>query len=125
MVEYSIHLFVGQLPWEATDNDLKTHFENNELYSIEQAYVVRDRFNNRSRGFGFVVISSTDETIYDFVHNLINLINTSSSTEVATGANNTLAYLNNRKIRLEIALRHRNNITAPSYNRYSTASRQY
>jgi len=45
-------LFVGSIPWAATDQDL------NELFAAQgevlSANVVMDKFTGKSRGFGFV-----------------------------------------------------------------------
>lgn len=52
-------LYVGNLSY-STDNDgLKTAFER--FGSVESAEVVFDRFENRSKGFGFVVMPNSEE----------------------------------------------------------------
>ena len=49
-------LFVGNLPWSIGDDELKELFaEHGELVS---ATVVTNRYNGRSRGFGFVEFES-------------------------------------------------------------------
>lgn len=52
-------LFVGSLPFSTTDEDL------NELFAqhgtVVSAKVITDRETGRSRGFGFVEMSSDDE----------------------------------------------------------------
>ncbi|MPZ98975.1 MAG: RNA-binding protein [Dehalococcoidia bacterium] len=54
----SVRLYVGNLPFSTTDEDLRQLFETHgELVS---ANVVRDRDTGRSRGFGFVEFSSDD-----------------------------------------------------------------
>jgi RNA recognition motif-containing protein len=45
-------LFVGNLPWSVTDEDLKTKFS--EFGEVIGARVVTDKFTGKSRGFGFV-----------------------------------------------------------------------
>jgi len=45
-------LYVGNLAWGVTDNDLSTLF--GEYGSIASAVVISDRETGRSRGFGFV-----------------------------------------------------------------------
>ena len=45
-------LYVGNLAWGVTDNDLPTLF--GEYGSIASAVVISDRETGRSRGFGFV-----------------------------------------------------------------------
>ena len=52
-------LFVGNLPWSVGDDELKELFaEHGELVS---ATVVTNRYNGRSRGFGFVEFESADD----------------------------------------------------------------
>jgi hypothetical protein len=49
-------LFVGGLPYHTTDKSLREHFS---VYGdIEEAVVITDRQTNKSRGYGFVSISS-------------------------------------------------------------------
>ncbi|MFQ5877046.1 MAG: RNA recognition motif domain-containing protein [Acidobacteriota bacterium] len=52
-------LFVGNLSFETGDADLKELFSRSGR--CESASVVRDRATGRSRGFGFVEMSSDDE----------------------------------------------------------------
>ena len=52
-------LFVGSLSWDTTEETLKTHFEQEG--TVEEATVIRDRMSNRSKGFGFVTMSSEEE----------------------------------------------------------------
>jgi RNA recognition motif-containing protein len=51
-------IFVGNLPFSATDTQL------NELFSqhgeVASAEIVKDRFSDRSRGFGFVEMASEE-----------------------------------------------------------------
>lgn len=53
-----VSVFVGNLPWATTDEDL------NELFSqfgeVKRAKIVTDRETNRSRGFGFVDLEDAD-----------------------------------------------------------------
>jgi RNA recognition motif-containing protein len=55
----SQRIFVGNLPFSATDEKL------NELFSkhgeVVKAEVVKDRFTERSRGFGFVEMTNADQ----------------------------------------------------------------
>ncbi|MGI6643369.1 MAG: RNA recognition motif domain-containing protein [Bacillota bacterium] len=48
-------LFVGNLPWSASDEELKERFE--EVAPVSSARVVTDRTTGKSRGFGFVEVS--------------------------------------------------------------------
>jgi len=52
-------LFVGNLPYTMTDSDLEALFATHG--TVESARVIVDRDTNRSRGFGFVEMSSDDE----------------------------------------------------------------
>ena len=52
-------LFVGSLPWATGDEDLKSLFT--QYGAVDSASVVTDRATGRSRGFGFVEMSSEDE----------------------------------------------------------------
>lgn len=53
-------LFVGNLPYTVTSDDLKDLF--GKAGSVVTADVVTDKFSGRSRGFGFVEMSSDEET---------------------------------------------------------------
>ena len=48
----SVRLFVGNLSFALDDDGLRAVFETSG--AVERAEVVRDRFDQRSRGFGFV-----------------------------------------------------------------------
>ena len=52
-------LFVGSLAWTATDADLEEFFK--QAGTVVSAKVIVDRETNRSKGFGFVEMSSDDE----------------------------------------------------------------
>ena len=52
-------IFVGNLSREVTDEDLRQAFES--FGSVESATVVKDKFTEESRGFGFVEMSSASE----------------------------------------------------------------
>jgi RNA recognition motif-containing protein len=51
-------LFVGNLAWAVTDEDLKTKFS--EFGNVVSARVINDKFSGRSRGFGFVDMDDAD-----------------------------------------------------------------
>lgn len=51
-VSLNKNLYVGNLSWECTDNDLKTLFA--DYGDVVSARVIEDRETGRSRGFGFV-----------------------------------------------------------------------
>lgn len=52
-------LFVGSLSWNTTDDQLKDFFSG--VGTVVSATVIFDRETNRSKGFGFVEMSSEDE----------------------------------------------------------------
>lgn len=52
-------LYVGGLPYEVTDESLREMFS--EAGTVESATVIIDRMSGRSRGFGFVEMTSDDE----------------------------------------------------------------
>ncbi|MBI2368893.1 MAG: RNA-binding protein [Deltaproteobacteria bacterium] len=52
-------LFVGSLPYNATDDELRSLFA--EVGSVESCSIVTDKFTGQSRGFGFVEMSSDQE----------------------------------------------------------------
>lgn len=51
-------IYVGNLPWSTTDSDLEALFAG--IGPVTSASVVTDRETGRSRGFGFVEMSSAD-----------------------------------------------------------------
>ncbi len=52
-------LFVGNLSFETTDDDLKEAFS--KAGACEMAAVIKDRISGRSRGFGFVEMGTDEE----------------------------------------------------------------
>ncbi|KAJ7538165.1 hypothetical protein O6H91_11G037500 [Diphasiastrum complanatum] len=52
-------IFVANLPWSATDQDLELLFS--DYGTVVQAKVVIERETGRSKGFGFVTFSSAEE----------------------------------------------------------------
>ena len=52
-------LFVGGLPYSTTSDDLKNHFAG--AGTVLTAQVITDKFSGRSKGFGFVEMSSDEE----------------------------------------------------------------
>ncbi len=52
-------LFVGSLSWNTTDDQLKDFFSS--AGTVSSANVIVDRETNRSKGFGFVEMSSESE----------------------------------------------------------------
>jgi hypothetical protein len=54
-----IKLFVGGLAFSTTENELLTYFQ--DYGKVENTIVMRDKATGRGRGFGFVLVSFTDE----------------------------------------------------------------
>src|SRR5579871_56454 len=52
-------LYVGNLPYSATEAELRTLFE--QAGTVNEAAVITDRESGRSKGFGFVEMSSPEE----------------------------------------------------------------
>ncbi len=52
-------LYVGNLSFQVSDQDLQTHFA--QFGTVESARVIMDRDSGRSKGFGFVELSSDSE----------------------------------------------------------------
>src|ERR1700683_2932730 len=52
-------LFIGSLAWATTDDSLKDFFAT--VGTVVSASVIVDRDTNRSKGFGFVEMSSDEE----------------------------------------------------------------
>lgn len=52
-------LFIGNLEYTVTSDDLKTHFAS--AGTVVDAVVISDKMTGRSRGFGFVEMSSEEE----------------------------------------------------------------
>jgi cold-inducible RNA-binding protein len=55
----SMKLYVGNLAFETSGDNLRQHFA--QAGTVETATVVEDRDTGRSRGFGFVEMSSKEE----------------------------------------------------------------
>jgi RNA recognition motif-containing protein len=52
-------LFIGSLAWTTTDDSLRDFFAT--VGTVSSANVIVDRDTNRSKGFGFVEMSSEEE----------------------------------------------------------------
>ena len=52
-------LFVGNINHDATENDLQDHFSG--AGTVVSVNIIQDKFTGKSRGFGFVEMSSADE----------------------------------------------------------------
>lgn len=54
-----VRIFVGNLSFSLGDADLREAFA--EVGVVDRAEIVRDRFDGRSRGFGFVEMRSEED----------------------------------------------------------------
>ena len=54
----SMKLYVGNLPYEATESDLQTLFES--AGQVSTINVIRDRATGQARGFAFVEMSDAE-----------------------------------------------------------------
>ena len=54
-----VKLFVGNLPYLTTDDDLRTLFA--QAGTVAAAAVIKDRDSGTSKGFGFVAMSTRAE----------------------------------------------------------------
>lgn len=54
-----MNIYVGNLAYEVADEDLNESFS--AFGTVTSARVIRDRFTDRSRGFGFVEMSDDTE----------------------------------------------------------------
>ncbi|CAI4029723.1 putative RNA-binding protein RbpA [Nitrospira tepida] len=52
-------LYVGGLPYAATETELTTLFASHG--TVESARVITDKFTGQSRGFGFVEMATSEE----------------------------------------------------------------
>lgn len=48
-------LFVGNIEWGVTDQDLQNLFA--EYGDVEEAIIIKDKMSGRSKGFGFVTFA--------------------------------------------------------------------
>ncbi|VTR90761.1 rna-binding protein : RRM domain-containing RNA-binding protein OS=Singulisphaera acidiphila (strain ATCC BAA-1392 / DSM 18658 / VKM B-2454 / MOB10) GN=Sinac_5259 PE=4 SV=1: RRM_1 [Gemmata massiliana] len=53
------NIYVGNLPWSTTDEELSAMFQ--QFGAVTRAQVVMDRETGRSRGFGFVEMANENE----------------------------------------------------------------
>lgn len=54
-----MNIYVGNLSYDAGENDLRQAFE--EFGSVDSVKIIVDRVTGRSKGFGFVEMTSDDE----------------------------------------------------------------
>lgn len=56
-----VNIFIANLDWEITSDDLKTTFSS--FGTVTYAHVVYDRQTKKSKGFGYVEMDSSDNAI--------------------------------------------------------------
>jgi len=90
-------LYVGNLAFETSGENLRQHFA--QAGTVETATVVEDRDTGRSRGFGFVEMSSKEEgeaAIAQFNGNDLNgralTVNVAKPRENRNGGNGSRRY---------------------------------
>ena len=54
-----MNIYVGNLPYNMGDNELREAFE--EYGAVDSATVIKDRYTGKSRGFGFVEMPDNGE----------------------------------------------------------------
>ena len=57
--EVFMNIYVGNLPYNTNDADMKALFEN--YGTVTSTSIISDKFTGRSRGFGFVEMSDDDQ----------------------------------------------------------------
>ncbi|MBO8182441.1 MAG: RNA-binding protein [Archaeoglobus sp.] len=77
-----MNIYVGNLPFEAKEDDLRKVFE--AYGEVESVNIIKDRFSGKSRGFAFVEMPTEDEA--------------KAAIEAIDGS-----YLNGREIKVNVA----------------------
>ena len=54
-----MNVYVGNLSYDLSEEDLKSAFE--EYGEVTSAKIISDRYSGRSKGFGFIEMSSDEE----------------------------------------------------------------
>jgi RNA recognition motif-containing protein len=52
-----VRIYLGNLPWSATEQDIKKHFDGYNVISVK---IIIDRETQRSKGFAFIDVDGTD-----------------------------------------------------------------
>ena len=53
-----MNLYVGNLPWSSTEEELESHFSQHG--AVKSVRIITEGHSGRSKGFGFVEMESTD-----------------------------------------------------------------
>jgi len=56
-----MNIYVGNLPWELQEEELRKSFE--EFGQVASATIIKDKFTNKPRGFGFVEMPEKEEAL--------------------------------------------------------------
>jgi len=56
-----MNIFVAKLNYSTKEADLRAHFE--QFGSVSSAKIIFDKYENRSKGFGFVEMDNDDEAL--------------------------------------------------------------
>ena len=57
----SKNIYVGNLPWSATEEDVRAAFES--FGNVSSVKLINDRETGRPRGFGFVEMTNDNEAL--------------------------------------------------------------
>ena len=87
-----MNIYVGNLSWQMTDEDLRTLFE--QYGSVTSAKIVKDKVSGRSKGFGFVEMKDTTHA-----NNAIEKLNNTSFNQQSIVVNEARPQTNNRSER--------------------------
>mgnify|MGYP001107232707 CR=1 FL=1 len=55
-----MNIYVGNLSYEVTEEDLRTSFES--FGKVESANIIKDKYSGKSKGFGFIEMPSSEES---------------------------------------------------------------
>lgn len=54
-------LFIGSLPFQASEDEFRAHFE--QAGAVKSATIIKDRDTGRSKGFGFVEMETAEDAL--------------------------------------------------------------
>jgi len=55
-----MEIYVGNIPWETTADELQNHFS--QFGAVSASKIITDRETNRSKGFGFITMDNDEES---------------------------------------------------------------